>query len=118
MTGAWIPDPAPDVGPVVARIGEVPIFAQEVRAEAQHTGARMKSAARERNQHLARELADAVAKRPLRTHQDFATLAKDPAWAARGVQYQRVWQSDSLPFPPVVGKEAVKLRTAGDTTPL
>lgn len=34
----WAPDPAPDLGAVVARVGEVPIFAEEVRAQALRTG--------------------------------------------------------------------------------
>jgi hypothetical protein len=35
---AWSPEPAPDLGAVVARVGEVPIFAGEVRAQALRTG--------------------------------------------------------------------------------
>jgi hypothetical protein len=34
----WVPEPAPDLGAVVARVGEVPIFAAEVSAQASHTG--------------------------------------------------------------------------------
>jgi hypothetical protein len=34
----WVPEPAPDLGAVVARVGEVPIFAAEVSAQAAHTG--------------------------------------------------------------------------------
>jgi hypothetical protein len=30
---AWVPQPAPDLGPIVARVGEVPIFAAEVEAQ-------------------------------------------------------------------------------------
>ncbi len=34
----WVPEPAADLGPVVARIGEVPIFAEQVSAQARKTG--------------------------------------------------------------------------------
>jgi hypothetical protein len=34
----WVPAPAPGLGAVVARVGEVPIFAAEVAAQAAHTG--------------------------------------------------------------------------------
>jgi hypothetical protein len=35
---AWVPQPAPGMGAVVARVGEVPIFAAEVSGQAAHTG--------------------------------------------------------------------------------
>jgi hypothetical protein len=35
---AWVPEAAPDLGPIVARVGEVPIFAAEVVAQAERTG--------------------------------------------------------------------------------
>jgi len=35
----WVPEPVPDLGPVVARVGEVPIFAAEVKGQAARTGA-------------------------------------------------------------------------------
>jgi hypothetical protein len=34
----WVPGPTPQQGAVVARVGEVPIFATEVAAQAEHTG--------------------------------------------------------------------------------
>jgi hypothetical protein len=38
VSRTWVPDPAPELGPVVARVGEVPIFAAEVASEAAHAG--------------------------------------------------------------------------------
>jgi len=35
---AWVPEAAPGMGAVVARVGEIPIFAAEVAAQAAHTG--------------------------------------------------------------------------------
>jgi hypothetical protein len=35
---AWVAEPVPQLGPVVARVAENPIFAEEVRAQAQRTG--------------------------------------------------------------------------------
>jgi parvulin-like peptidyl-prolyl cis-trans isomerase-like protein len=34
----WVPEPRPELGAVVARVGEVPIFAAEVRGQAVRTG--------------------------------------------------------------------------------
>jgi hypothetical protein len=43
-TVAWVPDPAPDLGAVVARVGEAPIFAAEVEAQVARSGTTPKQA--------------------------------------------------------------------------
>ena len=204
---AWIPQPAPDLGSVVARVASVPIYAREVEAQAVRskgaprvaldelislhllaekahrenhflpdwrdpelrsalaerlierdvwpqiqldnvpdqqlraiyqnainsfvhprlvdagflivfTGARMKAGARAERAETARALAATVASRHMHDPEDFQAIANDPAWAARHVSFRRTLQSPDQPFSRKVGAEVVKLKAAGDTTPL
>ncbi len=83
-----------------------------------YTGHRMKPEASAQRQKTARALAAALASRHIAGPEDFEAIAKDAAWAARDVVYQRLFQSPDQPFPPKVGAEVVKLKAPGDTTPL
>jgi len=203
----WVPDPVPDLGSVIARVGSVPIYAREVEAqmvrsggtprealdelvslhllsEEAHrknrflpdwldpelrsalaerlidrdiwpqiqrdslpdqelhtiyqgaistfvhprlvdagflivfTGSRMKAKARAERTEAARALAATVAARRIHGPEDFQAIANDPAWAARHVSYRRNLQSPDQPFSRKVGAEVVKLKAAGETTPL
>ena len=82
------------------------------------TGIRMKPEPRAARAQTARDLAAAVASRRIAGLEDFANIAKDPAWAARIVTYRRLLQSPDYPFSHKVGAEVVKLKAVGDTTPL
>jgi PPIC-type PPIASE domain len=204
---AWVPEPAPDLGAVVARVGSVPIHAREVEAQMSRskstrrealedlislhllaqrahreipfvpdwfdpelrsalaerlidrdiwpqiqrdsvpdqelraiyqaaistfvhprlvdagflivfTGPRMKPAARAERGQAAKALAAAVALRRIAGPEDFEAIARDPDWAARNVSFRRTLQSPDQPFSRKVGAEVVKLKAAGDTTPL
>jgi hypothetical protein len=204
---AWVPDPAPDLGAVVARVGEVPIFAGEVEAQALasgkpprlaledliafhllaekaraigiraeqaaaavprellvqrllerefeptsrdtnisdqelhrlyergkdsfvhprlveiailavYTGARMKPEPRARARAAAQELAEHVAKRPVRTGEDLLGLAREQRWIERNVAAMRLLQGPDKPFGPAVGAAVMRLREPGETTPL
>jgi hypothetical protein len=90
----------------------------EVAVLAVFTGARMKPEPRARARATALALAEHVAARPIRTAQDFETVANDPAWRGRKVQFQQTLQADEQPFPRAVGASVAKLRAPGDTTPL
>jgi peptidyl-prolyl cis-trans isomerase C len=208
---AFVAEPAPDLGPVVARVGGQPIFASELRAQSQRKGLPPRQAldelirfqllaerARERGiaekitesqvprsllvqrlierefdpgadpedvpeQELrrlyalnkmryvhprmvqvgvlsvypprgmpkpeafakARETAlalhDLISKRPARTAEDFATLAKDPAWSSRKVSFSKIWQGPDEHSGPLRTEDGIaisRLRRPGDTTPL
>ena len=82
------------------------------------TGARMKANARAARAVVARDFAAAVASQRIHGPEDFEAIAKDPVWAARNVSFRRNLQSADQPFSRKVGAEVVKLKAAGDTTPL
>lgn len=82
------------------------------------TGIRMKPGPRAERAQTARDLAAALASRRIAGPEDFAAIANDPAWTARNVTYRRLLQSPDHPFSRTVGAEVVKLKAAGDTTPL
>ena len=63
-------------------------------------------------------LAATVASRRIAGPEDFEAIAKDPAWAARNVDYRRLLQGPNQPFSRKVGAEVVKLKVPGDTTRL
>ena len=203
----WVPEAAPDLGAIVARVGSVPIYAREVEAETARsrgtpreamdelillhllaekahrknpfrpdwfepelrsalaerlierdlwpqiqrdsvpdqelraiyqnaiisfvhprlvdagflivfTGPYMKREPRAERTQTAKALAATVASRRIAGPDDFAAIAKDPAWAARSVTYRRLLQSPDQPLSRKVGAEVVKLKAPGDTTPL
>jgi hypothetical protein len=208
---AFTADPAPDLGPVVARVAGNPIFASEVRAQSERSGQAPRQAleelirfqllaerARERGLaaqipesevprsllvqrlierefepvsdigHLpdadlrrlydlnktryvhprmvhvallsvyprrnlpkkdalarAKETAfllfDYVSRRPVRTPEDFGTVAKEPTWTSRKVMYTQIWQGpdeSSGPLRAEEGAAIARLRRPGDTTAL
>ena len=82
------------------------------------TGARMSVPRRAAAEATARELAKLVAGRPSTTGEDFAGIAKLPAWQQRNVSSTTVWQADTEPFPAVVGNAVALLKKPGDTTPV
>jgi hypothetical protein len=203
---AWVPEPTADLGAVVARVGEVPIFAAEVEAQMQssgkpshqaledlitfhllaertreggiqpddfagalprellvqrllerefepharpsdigdddlrrvyergkdayvhprlveiallavYTGDLMKPDRRARLRELAQTMADEVARRPLRTPEDFATVTSDPRWSGK-IALRRLLQGPDRPFGPAVGAAVMRLGKIGDTTSL
>ncbi len=82
------------------------------------TGARMKPEPRAERAKAAGALAATVASRRIAGPEDFEAIAKDPAWAARNVDYRRLLQGPNQPFSRKVGAEVVKLKVPGDTTRL
>ena len=203
---AWVPEPTADLGAVVARVGEVPIFAAEVEAQMQssgktshqaledliafhllaertrevgiqpddfagglprellvqrllerefephtraddigdddlrrvyergkdayvhprlveiallavYTGDLMKPERRARLRELAQAMADDVARRPVRTPEDFATIAADPRWSGK-VALRRLLQGPERPFGAAVGAAVMRLSKVGETTSL
>ncbi len=66
-------------------------------------------------------LYDHVSKRPVRTPEDFITIAKDETWKARHVMYAKVWQGPDESSGPMRTEEAAtiaRLHKPGDTTGL
>ncbi len=199
----WTPAPAPDLGPPVARVGDVAIFAEEVRAQAVKTGKtpsaavqdliafhllaerarpswfsapneailkqvlvqrllerdlesrtgaddmpdmevqRLYDRARTHFVHprlvevavltipygrkatagdkaLARaaatELAAYVAKRPVRTAEDFEAIAAEEIWRKKQVSHSRFLQGPDSPYPAKFGVEVARLKAPGQTT--
>lgn len=203
----WVPEPAPDLGSVIARVGSVSIYAREVEAQVARskstprqaldelvslhllaekahqknpflpdwfdpelrstlaerlierdvwpqvqrdsvpdqelraiyqssisafvhprlvdagflivfTGPRMKPGPRAERAEAAKALAATVASRRIAGPEDLEAIANDPAWGIRHVTFRRTLQSPDQPFSRKVGAEVVKLKAAGDTTPL
>ena len=83
-----------------------------------YTGGRMKPEPRARAAATARALDEKL--RATRQHSldEFETIALDPAWKERKVQFSRVWQAIDDPFPAEVGRQVQRLAHLGDTTPL
>jgi hypothetical protein len=82
------------------------------------TGARLKSEPRARAEANARALKAFVDQQPDRTSAGFEAIATQPAWVERNVSFTTVWQGDSEPFPPVVGRAVAALAKPGQTTAL
>ncbi|HVR62083.1 MAG TPA: peptidyl-prolyl cis-trans isomerase [Polyangia bacterium] len=83
-----------------------------------YTGARMKPEPRAKAAAVARALDAQLRRSPRHTVDEFESIALDPAWKERKVQYSRVWQAIDDPFPAAVGREVQRLRQPGDITPL
>jgi len=90
----------------------------EIGILAIYTGPLMKDARWTERKKTSQDLAAYLAKQSPKTLDDFAAVAKDPQWADRAVVYRRAVQGPDRPFPKVVGDEALKLRSPGQTTPL
>jgi hypothetical protein len=82
------------------------------------TGARMKPGPRAEREAAAKALIAMVATRRIHGPEDFEAIANDPAWRDRYVIFRRAVQGPDQPFSRTVGAEVLKLKTAGDTTPL
>jgi hypothetical protein len=204
---AWVPTPAPDLGPVVARVGSVPIYSSEVAAEALRsnctarealhalislqvlaekahqterflpdwadpelrsalaqrlldrdilpqlrresvpeqelqalyqkgiaafvhprlvevgllaifTGPVMKEGPRAERSNTAKALASQIATRRTHSPEEFESIAKEPSWRDRYVTFGKTipWLDPS--FSRKLKDEVLKLKAAGDTTPL
>jgi hypothetical protein len=90
----------------------------EVGMLAIYTGARMARDLREERAQAARELAAWLKSHPPATLEEFAAIARDPAWSSRNVVYDRFLQSPEAPLARKVGEEMVKLRATGESTGL
>jgi len=90
----------------------------EVGVLAFYTGALMKDEPRKARGEAAKDLVAYLAKKPIKTIDDFAAIAEDPQWSRRGVTYLRTVQGPDQPFSRAIGNEVVKLRAPGDITPL
>lgn len=198
----WVPAAAPALGDIVARVGEVPVFAAEVAEQARRTGRSPREALetliafnllaeraragglvpadldvrpmlvqrllerdfepgtvvanvpepeirrwyqgdlktyvhprlveivilssylggrvpekRAEARAIGQELAEAVARRPVRTGEDLQALAAEPAWSSR-IAVARLHQGPDKPFSAKVGEAVMRLQKPGDTTPL
>jgi hypothetical protein len=78
-----------------------------------YTGPGMKPEARARAQTTARELFAQLRQRPPADVDAFAALASEPAWSARKVRYQRMWQGPSREYGNFGGKVAPALQRLG-----
>jgi hypothetical protein len=67
----WTPSPSADLGDVVARVGQVPIFARQVEAEAKRTGKPLRSVLEDR-------IADYLLTEYARLHGHASATASDP----------------------------------------
>jgi hypothetical protein len=88
----------------------------EVGVLAVYTGELMKVAPKAERAQTAKELAAAVEKKPPKTLDEFAQVARDPEWSRRDVVYSRFFQSVDQPLSREIGVEVQKLRAPGDTT--
>lgn len=89
----------------------------EVAVLAVYTGDLMKPERRGRLRAFAQELAAEVARRPLRTAEDFGAIANDPRWLGK-IALRRLFQGPERPFGPALGAAVMQLAKPGDTTPL
>ncbi len=83
-----------------------------------YTGARMKPEPRARATAAAHALDELLRRSPRHTVDEFESIARDPAWKERKVQYSRTWQAIDDPFPAEFGREAQRLARPGDVTPM
>lgn len=116
------PDAMPDkdIRPIYDRLRDRFVHPRlvEIGILAIYTGPLMKDDRLKTRRETAQELAAHLAKHPPKTLDDFAAIAKDQQWADRAVVYRRTLQGPDRPFPRVVGDEVLKLRAAGESTPL
>jgi hypothetical protein len=112
--------PDSDLRPFYERAREHFVHARfvEIGLLAIYTGAGMQKEDREPREQTARELALYLKKHPPKTLDEFATIASDPTWSGRSVEFKRFFQSADRPLAKAVGDEVAKLHAPGDTTPL
>ena len=83
-----------------------------------YTGPRMKPEPRAKAAATARALDELLRRSPRHSVDELESIALDPAWKERKVQYSRVWQAIDDPFPAAVGREVQRLHQPGDITPM
>jgi hypothetical protein len=86
-----------------------------------YTGPGMKPEPRARAEATARELNAQLRKQPPASLEAFSAMARDPAWSARKVRFQRMWQGPSRQFGNFGGKVAPaiqQLTRPGQMSPL
>ena len=83
-----------------------------------YTGPTMQKEDREPREQTARELARYLKNHPAKSLDEFSDIARDPDWSHRHVVFRRTLQSTDKPLSEAVGKEVIRMRSPGDTTPL
>ncbi|HEX3697438.1 MAG TPA: hypothetical protein VH374_18845 [Polyangia bacterium] len=83
-----------------------------------YTGARMKPEPRAKAAATARALDEHLRASTGHSREEFESIALNPAWKDRKVQFSRVWQAVDDPFPAEVGRQVQRLAKPGDTTPM